>query len=485
MIAALAEAEGEGEHAGTHRAGRHENGAEARSRGGEGGGGGIGGAAAVAVGEGDEENGVGDGDADGHDRADRGLEIEGGASELQREDDAGEYAGDGGDHDEGEAEGLEVRGEEQKDDGDGDEEAGAKTLGEFSERTDLAAVVDAAFGGRFAEFGDGGGDLAGGGAEVDVVEIGGDADDTDEIVAFVLAGGGAGCEAGDITQEDGLAAGCGRRDRDVAEVFEGVGLRLGNLDLEAHADTAAGVGPVVGGCETAGGCRGDEGTRDIARADTEEAGAFAVDLDVDGGEIERLGDVDVAEIRKCAEFGGDFFGKLAARGERRPADGDLDGGGRAEAHDARDEITRLEGDADSGELGGEGGAEFFFEGFDLHARAGLELHGEPALLGAGVEKVDEIDGIIGGVNADEADGDGDVGGAGFAVDGVEDLFRDGFGFFDLGAGGTAETDGELAGIDGGENLEPELRAENGDEAEGGGEVEREDEPAGGDERTDE
>ena len=115
----------------------------------------------------------------------------------------------------------------------------------------MAAVVDAAFGGRFAEFGDGGGDLAGGGAQIDVVEIGGDADDADEIVAFVLAGGGAGCKAGDITQEDGLAAGGGRRDRDVAEVFEGVGLRLGNLHLEAHADTAAGVGPVVGGRETA------------------------------------------------------------------------------------------------------------------------------------------------------------------------------------------------------------------------------------------
>jgi glutamate synthase (ferredoxin) len=92
------------------------------------------------------------------------------------------------------------------------------------ERADLAAVIDAALGGRFAEFGDGGGDLAGGGAEVGVVQIGGDADDADEVVALVLAGGVAGCEAGDITQEDGFTAGGRGGDGDVAEVFEGVGL---------------------------------------------------------------------------------------------------------------------------------------------------------------------------------------------------------------------------------------------------------------------
>ena len=82
-----------------------------------------------------------------------------------------------------------------------------------------------------------------------------------------------------------------------------------------------------------------------------------------------------------------------------------------------------------------------------------------ALFGAGVEEIDEVDGVIGSVDADEADGESDVGGTGLAVDDVEDLLRDGFGLLDFGAGGAAETNRELAGIDGRENFEAEARAD--------------------------
>ena len=49
--------------------------------------------------------------------------------------------------------------------------------------------------------------------------------------------------------------------------------------MEAHADSAARIGPIVGGGESARGGGGDQGAGDVARADAEEAGALAVDVE--------------------------------------------------------------------------------------------------------------------------------------------------------------------------------------------------------------
>jgi hypothetical protein len=214
----------------------------------------------------------------------------------------------------------------------------------------------------------------------------------------------------------------------------------------------------------------------------EQAGALAVDVYGDGRVIEGLRDLDVAQVGDGFHLRDDAVGVFFAHGERGAADRDLDGRGGAEAHDARDDVLRFEGETQIGKLAREDGAEFFLEGFDAQAGAGLELHGEPTFLGAAVPEVDEVHGEAGVVHADHADGDLDfVGAAGFAADDLRALSWRAFGEVDARAAGGADAQGELAVVGLGEDFGAEAAADRPDEAAADGEVDEGERPAGGDE----
>ena len=84
-------------------------------------------------------------------------------------------------------------------------------------------------------------------------------------------------------------------------------------------------------------------------------------------------------------------------------------------------------------------------------------------VGTAVPGVDEIDGIIGGVHADEAEGGADVLCAEFLLDDFQGAQGDLLGLIELGAGRSAQADLQLAIIGRREDLASELGSEHGDE----------------------
>ena len=147
-----------------------------------------------------------------------------------------------------------------------------------------------------------------------------------------MADGAAFADFGDVAQWDGglfVAA-----DGQVAQVFEAFHHRLRHLDLQAVALAGFRIGPVVGHGEAAARSGGDEAAGGIAHLYTEQARAFAVDVHIDARVVEGLAELHVTQVFEGGELGAERFGMRTAGGEVFAADGDLDGGGRSERHDA-------------------------------------------------------------------------------------------------------------------------------------------------------
>ena len=125
LLAAVAEAEGHGDHADDHGEGGHEDRAEAGEAGFDGGADGITVMQQAFLGEGHDQNAVGGGDAHAHDGAHQRRNAERGARDEEEKNDSGERRGKRGDDDERIEPGLEVDDDEQVDEHDG-EDAGRR-----------------------------------------------------------------------------------------------------------------------------------------------------------------------------------------------------------------------------------------------------------------------------------------------------------------------------------------------------------------------
>ena len=205
-----------------------------------------------AICEGDEQDGICNGDAHGHDGTHGGLNIDGGAGEEECQDHACDDCWHGGDDDEGETHGLKVRAEQKEDDDHGDDEAGAKAGVELLKGHDLSTQIDLGFPiGCWADFGDGGIDLFECGAEIHAVVVRSDADDAHHVVALVGADRCAWIDLGEIAQQYGATL-IGTHG-DVAEVFDGLGALLRNLNLKVVTDAVAGICPEICDGEATGG----------------------------------------------------------------------------------------------------------------------------------------------------------------------------------------------------------------------------------------
>ena len=132
--------------------------------------------------------------------------------------------------------------------------------------------------------------------------------------------------------------------------------------------------------------------------------------------------------------------------EGRAADGDLDRGRCAEAHDAADDVGGLEGKADVRQGGAEASSEVLLGGVEVDLRVRLELDLQGGLVGTAVPGVHQVDGVVRGVHADESERGADVLGADLLLDEVQGSQSDLLRLVELGAGGGAQAHLQLAVI---------------------------------------
>src|ERR1700739_2535557 len=92
--------------------------------------------------EGDEEDGVRHRNAEGHDGAHEGLQVQSGSGEEEHEDDSADDCRRCGDGDEGEAERLEVGGQQKIDGDNGAEQAKGKVTEGLAHGYDLSTDMD-------------------------------------------------------------------------------------------------------------------------------------------------------------------------------------------------------------------------------------------------------------------------------------------------------------------------------------------------------
>ena len=188
-----------------------------------------------------------------------------------------------------------------------------------------------------------------------------------------------------------------------------------------------------------------------------------MDVHFERGRIERLRELDIAELGDLDELGADGFGVRAVIREGRSADGDLDRGRRTEAHDAAHDVGRLEGEADVRQGDAELATKVLLGGVEVDLGAGLELDLKGGLIGAAVPRVDEVDGVVGRVDADEPERGADILGAEFGLDEAEGLQGDLLRLVELGAGRRTQAYLELAVVGAREDFAAQLGAEQGDE----------------------
>ena len=288
-------------------------------------------------------------------------------------------------------------------------------------------------------------------AERCVVDVCSDGDRARHVVAVILADDSAFADFSNVAQRHGRLV--LRGDGQVAQVLEAFHHGLRHLNLEGVTDTCFGVRPEIGDGEPAAGGGCDEAARGITHFHTEQARAFTVYLHIDTWIIQRLAELHVAQFIGVGEFRLEQFGMRAAGSEIFATDCHFDRRGRSEGHDATDDVRRLKGEEHVWKFPGQACAEFFTQ-LGNGLAAGLELDLQHGLLGTAVPLVDEIDGIVRGMHADErhAGGDGRL----LGNDGQR-AQCDLLGGFEPRGGWGAESKLQLAGIDLREYLRSEHR----------------------------
>src|SRR5258706_4230408 len=406
LFAAIAEAEGHGDHADDHGESGHEDGAEAGEAGFGGGGDWVSVVQGAFLGEGDDENAVGGAHAHAHDRAHESWDAERGVREEKKDDDAGEGGGEGGDDDEGIEPGLEIHDDKQVDKNDGDDEAAEEAGVRGVHGFELAANADeAAARERGSVGGDDAIDVAADGAEVAVLHVGVDIEDAANVVVidgFHFAGAVDGSDVG----EDERACRTGGGDGNVLQVLQRLDGVLRSLGDEVVAGAVLIVQEKNGGYLEAAAERVEHAVGDVAFRKAGLRGFGAVDGDFVLRVIERLLHVRVGDAGDLTEFGEDFVGYAAIPFRVRAFNLDVYRSGKAEIKDLGGDVGGEKIKSGAGKLRGQlfaelahvgGGGVMIFVQRDEDVRiaganqAGRIVHvvdaavGEADVVGDGVE----------------------------------------------------------------------------------------------------
>ena len=133
-----------------------------------------------------------------------------------------------------------------------------------------------------------------------------------------------------------------RLQREGLEVLRLVHPQGRDLELDEVVEARLHVDPVVEVGEPGRRRRHDERVADVLDRGAAQPRLLAVDLDLDGGVIELLLELDVAEEGDPPHLAGDLLRVLPDHLEVGPDDADGDRHRRAEAHDVGHDVARLE-----------------------------------------------------------------------------------------------------------------------------------------------
>jgi len=193
-------------------------------------------------------------------------------------------------------------------------------------------------------------------------------------------------------------------------------------DLVVHA--VGGVQPLVGSCLAGAGERNEHGLRDVLLGEADLASLAAIDVDLHGGVLHLLVDVDVDSAGNLRDLFGELGGEVEVGGFVA-GDLEVDGSGQTEVENLVGDVGRGEEEVAVGELLLEVVAQDACVTLGVFA-AGLEGDEDVAIaVGDGGRVAEgEVDAAVGQADVveDEVDAVGGDLGADFLLDGGEVLF---------------------------------------------------------------
>ena len=116
----------------------------------------------------------------------------------------------------------------------------------------------------------------------------------------------------------------------------------GNLDLDLKRIAGIRIAPIVGVGEARGRGGGHHRARHVRHGQAELPGAVAIDRDIERGIAAFLRDLEVAQESQAGHPRADLQGVGVIVRETDALHGDLDGGGRTEAHHLADDVAGFE-----------------------------------------------------------------------------------------------------------------------------------------------
>src|ERR1019366_5350797 len=202
-----------------------------------------------------------------------------------------------------------------------------------------------------------------------------------------------------------------------------------------------------------------DGARYVRHAQTELAGALAVDRNVERGIIQFLGVLEIAQEGDLGHLRLHLHGVGGVILQADSLHGYFDGRRRSEAHHLADDVAGFERDLRAREGLAETGAQFLAQRL-ASGRGGFQRDLDDGFLGPAGEQVDQIHRVAGRYDAHEVAGDFDVVGSDVAADDVQRAQHLALGLLHPGSGGGAKADAQNGGIDIGEDLGSHLRTQN-------------------------
>src|ERR1017187_6103342 len=398
-----------------------------------------------------DQDAVGDGDADEHDDAHQRHDVEGGAGEVQSDDNPGQPGRHGGEDDEGIEEGLELGHQNEVEQHHREDQTQGKAAEGIAHALHHAAQVYVQTLGLLG-IGDDAVDGVGDFAEILIERADIDIGSAAQRVVIHFSGR---LNAGDVANgvEAGGCRSAGPTQGDGAQIVQVLHLALGILRGQHIVVAALGIDPVAGRDHTVGGEGGDDVIHYFALIQPQFAGSGAVDIEAQRGVVDVLRSVDVSHAGNFANPRGKFDREIVRFLHVQAIHLNVDGRGHTHIQHRIHQAARLEVGGKFGKILGQ----LLFDAGHVVVAAGLVILLQTDLYEGGVH------GRVGGVDGGEIGCGTDVGDDHPEVLRGDDLADEIFHFGDsilrnaeARAGGSLQVDDELAGVRAGEEGETQL-----------------------------
>src|SRR6188508_241279 len=258
--------------------------------------------------------------------------------------------------------------------------------------------------------------------------------------------------------------GAAGRHRHHPQVLERRHSGLWDLHLHLERDAGSRVCPVVWRHEPARRGCGSEGSADLVHCEPELSCHSTIDVDLNGRVVERLPVLEIPQRRDRCEFLTEPGRECPACGEVRPHHRNFHWSGRAEVHDATDDVAWLERELRVWKRMSELGAQTFLETGEIDRGVASERDLQYAFVGSSCPQEDGVDGVRRWLHADVAERDVYVLRSCRVTDDIEHVATELLRCFELGAGRRAESKLEGLAAARRKDLTPERRPDRPDDA---------------------